>query len=338
MRFHQHGGPQVLRWDDVPTPSPGPGEVRIQVKALGLNHLDIFVREGMPGVETPLPHITGGDVAGTVDAVGEDVEGLAAGDAVLVNPALNCGECEYCIAGDTPLCLHSRTLGEEVDGGMAEYIVVPACHCLHMPLGLAFEEAACLPIAYGTAWRMLITRGGLRPMETVLIMGSGGVSVAALQIARLCGARVIMAVGSEEKAKRAEALGAELAFSYRDKDVVRTVRQHTHKRGADMVVDSVGTATWQASQLALGKGGRLVCCGATTGYELTTDARYLFVREQSLIGSNGWTDRELRDMLAAVGSGRVKPVIDRTYPVTEAAVAEEYLEHSGAFGKVVLTF
>jgi alcohol dehydrogenase len=336
VAFHEHGGPEVLRYGPYPTPEPGSGEVRVRVGAVALNRLDIFVRQGMPGVQTPLPHISGGDVAGTVELLGPGVEGVALGDRVLIDPAFACGQCEYCLAGEVPRCLHGATLGEEVDGGLAEYVRVPAGNLLPLPEGLDVLEAAALPIAYGTAWRMLLTRAALRPTETVYIVGSGGVSVAALQIARMAGARVIISVGDDDKVAKAEALGADLVFNHRATDAVQAVRAFTRKRGADVVVDSVGRATWAQSQLCLGKGGRLVTCGATSGFELKTDARYLFWREQSLIGSNGWTRGELRALLDAVGRGRVQPIVEHVYALADAARAERDLEAHGAFGKLVL--
>jgi alcohol dehydrogenase len=336
VAFYEHGGPEVLHFGPYPTPEPRPGEALVRVGAVALNRLDIFVRQGMPGVRTPLPHITGGDVAGTVEALGPGAHGFGPGDRVLVDPAFGCGRCEYCVAGEVPRCLHGATLGEEVDGGLAEYVRVPAANLLPLPERLDMVEAASLPIAYGTAWRMLLTRGGLRPMETVYIVGSGGVSVAALQIARMAGARVIISVGDDEKAAKAEALGADLVFNHRKADAVKTVREFTRKRGADVVVDSVGRATWAQSQVCLGKGGRLVTCGATTGFDLASDARYLFWREQSLIGSNGWTRGELTALLAAVGRGAVKAVVERVYALADAARAERDLEARGAFGKLVL--
>jgi alcohol dehydrogenase len=334
--FYEHGGPEVLRYGPYPTPEPEPGEALVKVGAVALNHLDIFVRQGMPGVHTPLPHITGGDVAGTVAALGEGVTSAQVGDRVLIDPAFNCGRCEYCMAGEVPRCLKGATLGEDVDGGLAEYVKVPAQNLIPLPEGLGMVDAAALPIAYGTAWRMMVTRAALRPMETVYIVGSGGVSVASLQIAKMAGARVIMSVGDDHKLKKAEALGADLVFNYRRDNAVEKVRVFTKKRGADIVVDSVGQSTWAESQMCLGKGGRLVCCGATTGFELATDARYLFWREQSLIGSNGWTHGEMVALLGAVGRGQVKPVVERVYDLKDAAQAEADLDQKGAFGKLVL--
>lgn len=315
-----HGGPEVLQYGEAPTPRPGPGHVVVRVHAVGLNHLDIFVRRGMPGKRIPLPHISGADIAGIVAAVGPDVDEHLVGTRVLVDPAVGRG-----------------AIGEDLPGGMAEYAVAPAPNLIPIPEHVPFEEAACLPIAYGTAWRMLITRACLRPGETVLILGaSGGVGTGAVQIAKLAGARVIAGTGSPSKAHRLREIGADAVVETGNGDFDRTVWTLTGKQGVDVVVNYTGGDTWIPSLRALRKGGRLVTVGATAGYEAKIDVRYVWVRELNLLGSDGWTPEELRALCRVTWEGRIRPIIDRVLPLSRAAEGEEALERREVFGKVIL--
>ena len=337
--IHEHGGPEVLKLEPAwPRPLAGPGEIRVKVEACALNFLDIFVREGMPGEPTPLPHITGGDIAGVVESVGEGVTRPAIGDRVLVNPTWGCGVCEYCLAGQTPQCLRIHMLGEMEPGGLAEYVKCPAGQAIPIPAGYSFDDAACLPVTFGTAWRMVVTHGRVKPGETVLVLGAGGgVAIAAIQIAKLLNARVVATASTDGKLARAKEFGADEVINYvEDEEWDRTVRQITGKRGVEVVIESVGAATWEGSIRALGKGGRLITCGATSGPIGPTDIRYLFRREQKLLGSNGWTQEELEDVTSLAFEGKLHPVVDRALPLERTAEGEIALEKREVFGKVVI--
>ncbi|MBI2834519.1 MAG: zinc-binding dehydrogenase [Acidobacteria bacterium] len=337
--IHRHGGPDVLTLEPHwPRPVAGPGEIVVEVRACALNFLDIFVREGMPGEPTPLPQISGGDVAGVVHEIGEGVTFPAIGDRVLLNPSWGCGVCEYCRDGIKPRCLRSRMLGERNPGGLAEYVKCPAQQAIRLPDHYAFEEAACLPVTFGTAWRMVVTRAEVKPGDTVLVLGAGGgVATAAIQIAKVMGARIIATASTDEKMERAKALGADEVINYAaDGDWDMAVRRMTGKRGADVIIETVGAATWERSIRALGKGGRLVTSGATSGPIGATDIRYLFRREQALLGSNGWTHNELLRVASLAFQGKLRPVIDRILPLEETPAGELALERRQVFGKVVI--
>jgi NADPH:quinone reductase-like Zn-dependent oxidoreductase len=329
------GGPEVLLYGDRPTPEPGPGEVRIAVRAAALNHLDIFVRNGIPHV--PLPQIPGADASGVVDRAGEGVTGLTPGDRVLVQPGLYCAACEFCRAGEQSLCTTFGIVGEHVPGTFAEYALVPARNLFPIPRGLSWLQAAAFPLAYQTAWRMLVGRAALRPGETVLIHGAGGgVGGAALEVARLAGARVLVTTSGAEKAARLSAAGAELVVDYSKEDVLQAVRAHTAKRGVDVVVDTVGEATWMTSLKAAAKGGRIVTCGATSGPNPKEEIRLIFWKHLTILGSTMANDREFRALYAAVAAGRIRPRIDRVFPLSEAAAAYRHMEEGAAHGKIVL--
>ena len=337
--IHRHGGPEVLTYEPHwPDPVAGPGEMVVRVHACALNPLDIFTREGMPGEPTPLPHVTGGDVAGVVAAVGPGVERPAIGDRVVLNPAWGCGACEYCRDGEVPKCLRAHMLGELDPGGLADYVKAPAGQAIPIADGYPFEEAACLPITFGTAWRMLVTHGRVQPGEDVLVHGAaGGVGLAAVQIAKLAGARVFATGSSASKLERAQALGADVGLDYvRDPEWDVTVRRLTGKRGLDLIVETVGAATWERSIRALGKGGRLVTSGATSGPIGATDIRYLFRREHTIQGSNGWTHNDLLTVTRLAFEGRLRPVIDRVLPLEQTAAGERALERREVVGKVVI--
>ncbi len=336
--IHRHGGSDVLTLErEWPRPVPGPGEILVKVKACALNFLDIFTREGMPGEVTPLPQITGGDVAGVVHAAGDGVVRPAVGDRVLLDPSWGCGTCEYCRAGHRPRCLRPRMLGERDPGGLAEYVKCPAAQAIALPHGYSFDDAACLPVTFGTAWRML-RRASVETDDVVVVLGAGGgVAIAAIQIAKLMGARVIATASTDEKLARACELGADHVINYVVQPEWDTVvRGLTGKRGADVIVETVGAPTWAQSIRALGKGGRLVTCGATGGPIGQTDIRYLFRREQALIGSNGWTHNELLRVASLAFQGKLRPVIDRVLPLERAAEGEIALERREVFGKVII--
>lgn len=333
--FHEHGGIDVLKHEEVPDPEISPDEVLIRVKACALNHLDIWVRRGIPGIS--LPHISGSDVAGIVEKVGDRVKDVKRGQRVIANPSLSCGRCEYCIQGEDSLCVSYKILGEQVDGGYAELIKLPGQNVIPIPDDISFEEAAAVPLVFMTAWRMLVTRAKLRPGEDILILGAGGgVASAAIQIAKLCGARTFVTASTSEKLKKAEELGAELLINYAEVDFDREVRRLTDRRGVDVVLDNVGADTWLKSLRSLAKNGRLITCGATTGANPQTDIRYIFWNQLQIIGSTMGTKKELLDVLKLVWAGKLKPVIARVFPLEEAPEAQKMMERREQFGKLIL--
>lgn len=333
--FRKHGGNEVLEYGDWPTPEPGPGEVRVAIRAAALNHLDLFVRNGIPDV--PLPQIPGADGAGLVDAMGAGVDGLAPGDRVLLQPGLFCNACEFCRRGEQSLCVEFRIVGEHVPGTLAEHVVVPARNVFPIPQGLSFEQAAAFPLAYQTAWRMVVHRAAVTAGETVLIHGAGGgVAGAALEIALLCGARVFATTSGDEKVRRVYEAGAERVIDYRAEDVVRIVRGETGKRGVDVVIDCVGEKTWMSSLQAVARGGRIVTCGATTGANPKEEIRLIFWKQVSILGSTMANDREFRALLSAVAARRLTPRIDRVFPLSRAAEAYRRMEEGEQLGKIVL--
>ena len=333
--FRRHGGSEVLEYGDWPDPTPGAGEVVVGIRAAAMNRLDLFVRDGIPGV--PLPQVPGADGAGIVEAAGEGVTGLTPGDRVLIQPGLFCGACEFCRGGEQSLCVKFRIVGEHAPGTFADKAVVPARNLFPIPGGLSFEQAAAFPLSYQTAWRMIVGRGRVRPGDTVLIHGiGGGVGWAALEIAVVCGAQVIATTSGEEKAREARAAGAWLVVDYTAEDVGEVVRRETAKRGVDVVVDSVGEKTWMNSLKAVRKGGRIVTCGATSGPNPAEEIRLIYWKQISILGSTMANDREFRALLAAVEAGRVRPRIDRVLPLSRAAEAYRLLEEGRQFGKIVL--
>jgi NADPH:quinone reductase-like Zn-dependent oxidoreductase len=335
--FHQHGGPEVLRYEDVPDPTPGPGEVLIEVRATSINHVDIFQRRGMPGVKTPMPKIVGSDAAGFIRAMGSGVSGLSVGQRVTINPGSSCGQCEFCAAGFGSQCVSYEMVGEGRDGAYAQLLVVPAHTVLPIPDSLSFEEAAAAPLVFLTAWSMLIGKGKIRPGEDILILGAGGgVGVAAIQIAKLAGCRVFAAAGSDEKLRRAEALGADIVINYTKDEFDRKIRELTNKRGVDVVVDYVGADTWVRSLRSARRGGRVLTCGATTGFAPQTDLRQIFFRQIQVMGSTMGSQKEFLDVMKCVFRGQLKPVIDRVLPLEEAGKGHELIENRSVFGKIVL--
>ncbi len=334
----RHGGPEVLEYvTDYPKPVVGPDQVLVHLHAASLNHLDLAVREGIPTLKLSLPTILGADGAGEIAETGSEVSDLEPGDRIVLNPGLWCGHCEYCTAGQESLCVDFRILGEHVPGTYAEYVAVPARNAYRMPVPMAYEPAAAAPLVFLTAWRLLVTRAGIRPGEDVLILGAGsGVSTAAIQIAKLAGCTVYTTSSSEEKLRRARELGADVVVNYKEMPWSKAVWELTGKRGVDVVLDHVGAATFKDSVRVLRKGGRLVSPGATSGGLAELDLRYLFWRQVSVIGSTMSNRREFEDVMKLVFMGRLKPVVDRVFPLEKAREAHEHLGRGDQFGKVVL--
>lgn len=335
--IREHGGPEVLRFEERQETAPGPREVRVRVRAVGLNHLDLWVRKGVPGHTFPLPIVPGCDIAGVVEALGPGAEGIAVGDEVVVAPGVSCGRCPVFRSGRDALCRSYGILGESRDGGCQELLVVADTGLFLKPSGLDWAHAAAVPLTFLTAWHMLKTRAEVQPGERVLVHAAGsGVSTAAIQIAALLGARVVATAGSEEKCARAIALGAEEAINYRASDFTREVRRWSGG-GVDVVVDHVGTDTFERSLRCLSKGGRYVTCGATSGFELKTDFRLVFFKSLSILGSTMGGGHELATVLSLVAMGRLRPIVDRVFPLEQIADAHRRLAAREAFGKVVLT-
>jgi NADPH:quinone reductase-like Zn-dependent oxidoreductase len=335
--FEKHGGPDVLRYVDAPDPVANANEVLIRVKACALNHLDLWVRRGLPGVAIPLPHIPGSDVAGEVAEIGAGVTTVRPGQKVVLAPGVTCGKCPACISGHDNRCRSFTNLGYMIDGGCAEFLKVPEVNCLLYPENLSWEEAASIPLVFQTAWHMLLVRAELQPGEDVLILGAGsGVGTAAIQIAKFFGAKVIATAGTPEKLAKASELGADYVINHKAQKIREEVRRITNKRGVDVVFEHVGTATWDDSLASLAYAGRLVTCGATTGYDAKLDLRALFAKQLSLLGSYMGTKSDLHSVMRLVATGRFRPIVDRTFPLKEAAAAHEYLESGAQFGKVVL--
>src|SRR6266851_3692961 len=333
--FNKHGGNEVLEYGERPEPEPRAGEVRIAIRAAAMNRLDIFVRDGIPGV--PLPQIPGADGAGVVDAVGEGVEGLSLGERVLVQPGLYCNACEFCRGGEQSLCVTFRIVGEHVAGTFAEKVVVPARNVFPAPERLSFEQAAAFALVYQTAWRMVVTRGDVRPGQTVLIHGGGGGAAGAvLEIARLAGARVFATTSGEEKARRLSEAGAEVVLDYRKQDVAKEIRNLTGKRGVDVVIDSVGEKTWMTSLKCAANGGRIVTCGATSGPNPKEEIRLIFWKQLSILGSTMANDHEFRAMLSAVAAGKLSPRIDSVFAFSRVREAYERMEKGEQHGKIIL--
>ncbi|MGH7458800.1 MAG: zinc-binding dehydrogenase [Longimicrobiaceae bacterium] len=336
VAFHEHGGPEVLRLEERPRPEPGRGEVLVEVRAVGLNHLDLWVRRGLP-IEIEMPHIGGSDLAGVVAAVGEGVERVEGGERVVVNPALGCGRCSWCAGGEVSLCADFKIIGEHLNGGLAEYALAPAGNVYRLPDSLSFEQAAGLPVSYQTAWRALLTRARLRPGEDVLVLGgSGGTAIASVQIAKLAGARVFAVTSGAGNVRRVRELGADFVYDRTSEDFSRAVYRDTGKRGVDVVVENVGTATWTGSMRALARGGRLVTYGATSGAEASLDLRQLYWRQLEVIGTTMASVPEFEAVLRASFRGGLTPVIAKTFPLEEAARAHRYLEEGRQFGKVII--
>jgi NADPH:quinone reductase-like Zn-dependent oxidoreductase len=338
LAFREFGGPEKLQLIDVPDPTIGAEDVLVRVRACALNHLDLFVREGIPALKTPLPFWTGCDIAGEVAAVGAGVTGVAVGERVAVNPNLTCRRCEFCQQGEDTLCPRFGLLGEHRPGGLAELVAVRADNVVKLPAHVSDVQAASFVLTTMTAWRMVVTQGQVRAGQDVLILGvGGGVSSAAVQIARLCGARVIVTSSSDEKLERARQLGADIGINYAREDWGRKVFELTGRRGVDLVIENVGAATWKASLRALRKGGRLVTCGATSGPIGETDIRVVFWNQLHIVGSTMANRREFHDVMRLLFTGKLAPIVDEVAPLAEGAAAQRRLAEGRQFGKIVLT-
>lgn len=336
VRIHEFGGPEVLRYEDVPDPQPRKDQVLVRVRVCAMNHLDLWVRKGLPGVK--LPHILGSDIAGEIVEVGEYVTGFKAGQRVLLAPMHFCNHCAKCVAGLQNQCPEFTVLGNLVDGGDCDLMAVPAVNVIPIPDSLDFIQAASVPLVFLTAWHMLVGRTGIRQGQTVLVLGGGsGVGIAAIQIAKLFHARVITTAGDEQKLEKAHALGADHGINHYQQKISQEVRRITNKEGVDIVVEHVGAATWEESMKSLKPAGTIVTCGATTGSNAAFDLRFVFSRQLSFLGSYMGTMGELYEVLSHVFAGRLKPVVDRTFPLKDARAAHEYMEKSQMFGKIVLT-
>jgi NADPH:quinone reductase-like Zn-dependent oxidoreductase len=335
IRFHQHGGPGVLRYEDVPEPKLAPGEVLIRVRACALNHLDLWERRGLEHVRFPLPHISGSDVAGEIVESGAADSGAR---RVMLQPGVSCGRCAACLSGRDNECARYEVLGYlNHSGGYAELVKVPVQNVVPIPDGIDFVRAAAFPLTFLTAWHMLISRARLQRGEDVLVVAAGsGVGQAAIQIAALHGARVFATAGSDAKLERARALGAAEVIHHHDQDVAEEIKRLTNRRGVDVVIEHVGEATWAKSVRSLARGGRLVTCGATTGWKADLDLRALFGKQLSIMGSYMGTKGELLRVARFFFDGQVAPVVDRTFPLADAAAAQRRLEESQQFGKIVL--
>jgi NADPH:quinone reductase-like Zn-dependent oxidoreductase len=336
IRFHAHGSPDVLRLEEVPDPVSGPGEALVRVRACALNHLDLWQRNGLRRVVIPLPHISGSDVAGVlVDPGGS---GIPTGSRVMLQPGISCGRCLACLSGSDNECPQYEVLGyRNHAGGYAELVKVPVQNVVAIPDSVSFVEAAAFPLTFVTAWHMLVTRAQVQRDEDVLVLAAGsGVGQAAVQIARLHGARVIATAGSDAKLEQARALGAAAVINHHTQDIAEEVKRITNRRGVDVVVEHVGAATWAKSMRSLARNGRVVTCGATTGGDASVDLLPLFSKRLSILGSYMGTKAELVRAAGQFFAGRLRPVIDRTFPLAEAAAAQRRLEQSGQFGKIVL--
>jgi NADPH:quinone reductase-like Zn-dependent oxidoreductase len=337
VRIDEHGGPEVLRVEERPVPEVRPDEALVRVAACGMNHLDLWVRRGVPGHRFPLPLTPGCDTAGVVEEVGAVVTGFAAGDEVVVSPGFACLRCEECFAGRHSLCRRFGIFGETRDGGNADFIVVPGANLVAKPANLSFVEAACVPLVFLTAWHMLVTRSGIRPGQTVLVHAAGsGVGSAAIQVAKLFGATVIATASTDGKLAKARELGADHLVNHRERDFADVVREITGKRGVDIVFEHTGEATFPGSLKAVARGGTIVTCGATSGFRAELDLRVVFFKQVSILGSTMGSLGEVLTVMAHVAAGRLRPVLDRTFPLSEVAEAHRYLESQSQFGKVVL--
>ena len=336
MVLREHGGPEVLQLEQLPVPEPGPGEVRVKIGAVALNHLDIWVRRGGPAFKLEYPHRLGSDLAGVIDAVGPGVPD-AIGTKVVVQPGPSCGRCAACLGGHDNLCRFYKILGENTQGGYAEYIVVPQVNVAPYPARLEFPQAAASILPFMTAWQMVVHKARVAPGDTVLVHGAGsGIGVAAIQIAKLHGARVIATAGTDDKLVRARALGIDDGINYTTTDFVAECKRLTDKRGVDAVIEHVGGEVFAGSIRAVRAGGRIVTCGATAGFHPAIDLRHIFFRQVEVLGSTMASKADLHTVLGHVAAGRLSPVIHEILPLARAAAAHKKLEQREAFGRIVL--
>lgn len=335
--FYKHGGPEVLEYTDFPAPQPKPGEVLVRLRAAALNRMDVMVRNGWQGLKLELPHINGADGAGEVAALGDNATGVQVGDRVVINANLGCGECEFCLNKQDNLCRNWHLLGETVRGTYAEYVCVPARQLYKLPADFDFHKAAASALVYQTAWHSLVRRGGVKAGETVAVVGAGGgVNSASIQIAKYLGARVIAIGSNVQKLEHAQALGADILIDRsKEEDWSKTVFLATDKRGVDVIVDNVGT-TFPLSLRALRKGGRLLTVGNSGAPRFEIDNRYMFAKHLSIIGSTMSTLEEFAEVMDLITAGKLQPVIDKTFPLKDAAAAQERLWHGKNFGKITL--
>jgi hypothetical protein len=331
------GGPEVLERRMIDLPEPGPREVRVRVRAVAVNHLDLWTRRGLPNVKYDFPYRLGSDIVGEIDALGAGARGATLGQRVVVSPGLSCGTCARCLAGDDNLCSQYRIFGEGAQGGYCRHVNVPDTNLLPYPGDLPFAQAAAIPLVFLTAWQMVTRRGEVQPGQTVLVQAAGsGVSSAAIQIAKLFGARVIATTGTDDKAERARQLGADHVINYATTDFVAECKKLTDRRGVDVVIEHVGGEVFQKSIVATRWGGRVVTCGATSGFTPALDLRQIFFRQVQVLGSTMGRKGDLFAVLEHVKAGRLKPVVDRVMPLWSAPDAHRVLEARQAFGKVVL--
>jgi len=334
--FEKHGGLEVLQYGELPTPKPGVGEVLVRVEACALNHLDLWVRMGL-GIPIPMPHVLGSEIAGTIEVLGAGVSGWKRGDRVLVAPGVSCGACSACRSGHDSRCPSFQIIGFQRNGGYATHAVVPSANLIAISDALSYEEWAATPLVFLTAWHMLMTRAALKPGETVLVHAAGsGVGSAAIQVAKLAGARVFATASTKAKLALAKRLGADETIDYTEGDFAQAARDLTGGRGVDVVLEHIGQQTWTGSLTALVRGGRLVTCGATSGPKVGIDLRHFFTRELSVVGCYMGGRAELDRVLELVGQGWLKPVVDTVIPLKEAARAQARMEGRRQFGKIVL--
>lgn len=335
--FNRHGGAEVLEVGDLPAPKPAPGEVLVRVRFAALNHLDVFVRKGWPGLKIAFPHVLGADASGVVEQLGPGVTSIKVGAEVIVYPGLSCGACDPCRTGVESLCAEFKILGENTNGTDAELVCVPAVNVFAKPERMSLQEAAAFSLVFVTAWEMLVNKAGVKRGDLVLVHAAGsGVSSAAIQIAKLFGATVIATSGAEAKLERAKALGADELINTRAADFAAEIKR-AHRPGVDIIVDHVGAAFWEKNLRCLKSGGTLVTCGATSGFDATTNLAHLFYRQLKLVGSTMGSKRDFPDLLRHLESGKLKPVVDRIFPLSEIREAHAYLERGEQFGKVLLS-
>jgi len=337
--FQDHGGIENIKVSELDLPSVKSDEILIESKYAGLNHLDLFILEGWPGLRLKMPHIMGSDGSGVIKEVGDNVTLFKSGDSVLINPGISCGKCFYCLAGQQNLCPEFVIKGEHIDGTFAEFFTIPEINVVKIPDEISFDIAAAAPLNFLTAWRMIKTRANVQPNEFVFIHGAGGgVSSAAIQIAKIFGAIVITTTSTEEKMKKAKEIGANYVFNYRESSNISSIvyKEITGRKGVDVVIDSVGQATFNTSMRLLKPNGRLVICGATTGPQASLDLRRIFWNQLQIKGSTMSNQKEFREVIKLVIGGKLKPIIDKVFTLDKAAEAEKYLQEGNQFGKVLL--
>jgi len=338
VRFHEHGGPDVLRYEDAPDPVAGPEQVLVRVKACSVNHLDIWGRIGPPYSSPSLPHIPGCDIAGTVEEAPAGEKELQKGAEVIVSPGIGCGRCDRCLDGKDNQCRQYAVIGNGPDGGYAELVAVPRKNVLAKPERMDFVQAASVPLVFLTAYHMLVTKAKVQAGETVLVLGAGsGVGIAAIQVAKAYGANVVTTAGTDAKLRKAVELGADYTINHKTKKISEEVKKYTEGKGVDVVTEHPGKATWDESIRSVTRGGRIVTCGATTGYDATTDLRYVFTREISILGSYMGGSGELLKVLELFKQRRLRPVVDISMPLSRAKDAQVRMEKGEHFGKIVLT-